>query len=194
MPKYFFCYFLIFYNEFYIQHIRNTFIQCITDKQYRLETRLTPGIIRDENFNFISIDEEMFIYIEEINNINNGLKLPFKFTFGIIVEMIRRHDDDYILDKINNSMKLKQKYPEIICGIDLSGDEDHFRTFQELTPVMIKNTEPNLPWILHCGESLKSENYNLIDGILINAKRLGHCINLFKLGNLYEIIKKIKLF
>ena len=193
MPKYFFCYFLIFYKEFYRQHIRNTFMQCIADKQYRLETRLTPGIIRDENFNFISTDEEMLIYIEELNNINSTLKLPFKFTFGIIVEMIRKYKDDYYINIINNSIELKQKYPDIICGLDISGEDEHFRTFQELIPVMMKNTESNLPWILHCGESLKSKNYNLIDGILIKAKRFGHCINLFKLGNLYEIIKKNKI-
>ena len=58
MPKYFFCYFLVFYKEFYRQHIRNTFKQCLEDKQYRLESRLNPGIVRDENYDYISEDEE----------------------------------------------------------------------------------------------------------------------------------------
>ena len=188
MPKYFFCYFLIFYKEFYKQHIRNTFIQCIEDKQFRLETRLTPGKIRDENFNIISLDEEMIIYKEELKYINS-FNIKGKFTFGIIVEIIRNRQDDFILSKINESIFLRAKYPDLICGIDFSGDENNFRSFQDLTPVMLKNTDANLPWILHCGESLKAKNYNLIDGLLLNAKRFGHCINFFKFGNLLEKIK-----
>ena len=184
----FFVIFLIFYKEFYKQHIRNTFIQCIEDKQFRLETRLTPGKIRNENFDIISLDEEMIIYQEEIKYINS-LNLETKFTFGIIVELIRNKSDDFILSKINESIFLRAKYPDLICGIDFSGDENNFRSFKDLTPVMLKNTDNNLPWILHCGETIKAKNYNLIDGLLLNTKRLGHCINLFKFGYLYEKIK-----
>ena len=192
MPKYFFCQFLIFYKEFYKEHVRNTFMQCVEDKQYRIESRITPGCIRDENYEFIGIDEEMKIYQDELKYINL-LKLETKFTFGIIFEIIRNKKDEFITEKINLSMELKKKYPEIICAVDFSGDEDHFRSLEELTPVMLKNTDPNLPFILHCGESLKAQNYNLIDGLLLNTKRFGHCINLFKLGKLYETIKNKKI-
>ena len=192
MPKYFFCQFLIFYKEFYKEHVRNTFMQCVEDKQYRIESRITPGNIRDENYEFIGIDEEMKIYQDELKYINS-LKLKTKFTFSIIFEIIRKESDDFITEKINLSMELKKKYPEIICAVDLAGDENHFRSLEELTPVMLKNTDPNLPFILHCGESLKAQNYNLIDGLLLNTKRFGHCINLFKLGKLYETIKNKKM-
>ena len=192
MPKYFFCYFLVLYKEFYKQHIRNTFWQCIEDNQYRLETRLSPGRIRDENYCCISEDEEMIIYQDELKYINS-LNLKTQFTFGIIVEIIRNKTDEFILDKINDSMALRSKYPDLICGIDLSGDENNFKTFEDLTPLMLKNTDNNLPWILHCGESLKAKNYNFIDGLLLNTKRFGHCINLFKLGNLYEKIRDKKI-
>ena len=190
MPKYFFCYYLISYKNFYRQHIRNAFIQCIKDKQYRIESRLTPGRIRDENYNFITEDEEMSIYQEELNYVNSTFNLETKFTFGIIVEMIRNKTDGFIIETINRSIALRKKYPDLICAIDLSGDEDNFRSFQDLTHVMVKNTDPNLPWILHCGESLKAHNYNFIDGLLINAKRLGHAINFYKFGKLLENIKE----
>ena len=188
MPKYYFCYYLILYKEFYKQHIRNTFIQCINDKQYRLESRLTPGKVRDENYNLISEDEEMAIYIDELKYVNS-LNLETKFTFGIIVEMIRNKTDEVLLNTIQKSISLRNKYPDIICGIDISGDENNFRTFQDLTPVMLKNTDKDLPWILHCGETIKCKNYNILDALLNNAVRFGHVINLFKLGTLEEIIK-----
>ena len=71
----------------------------------------------------------------------------------------------------------------------MSGDENNFRTFQELTPSMLKNDDKDLPWILHCGETTKGSNYNLIDAIQHDPKRIGHCLNLFKLGILSEYIK-----
>ena len=104
MPKYFFCYFLVFYKEFYREHIRNTFMECINDKQYRIESRHTPGCIRDENFEFISIDEEMNIYQEELKYINS-LKLETKFSFGLIVEIIKNKSDEILTKIINTSME-----------------------------------------------------------------------------------------
>ena len=194
MPKYFFCYYLILYKNFYRQHIRNAFLQCIKDKQFRLESRLSPGRVHDENFKIISLDEEFSIYQEELDYVNKNLNLGTKFTFSVIVEMIRNRTDDSIKMTIEESINLRKKYPDLICGIDLSGNENNFRTFQELTPVMLNNTDPNLPWILHCGESIKGKNYNLVDGCLIGVKRFGHVINLFKFGNLWETVKKNNIF
>ena len=188
MPRYFFAYFLILYKPFYRQHIRNAFLQCIKDKQYRLESRLTPGNLRDENFNMVNEDEEFTIYKEELDYVNS-LNLETKFTFGIIVEMIRNKKDEVLINTIKKAMAIKKKYPDLICGMDLSGNENNFRTFQDLRSVMLTNDDPDIPWILHCGESIKGKNFNLVDGFLINSKRFGHCINLFKMGNLIEYVK-----
>ena len=187
MPKYFFCYYLILNKNFYRQHIRRAFLQCIEDKQYRIESRLTLGRVKNEKYELISEDEEMAIYQEELDYVNKNLET--KFSFGIIVEMIRNKTDEVIIDTIKKSIELRKKYPNLICGIDISGDENNFRTFQELTPAMLQNTDKDLPWILHCGETIRGNNYNLVDGVLHEAKRLGHCINLFKLGNLSECVK-----
>jgi len=189
MPKYFFCYFLVFYKEFYRQHLRNTFLQCIEDNQYRLESRLTLGSIRNEKCEIVSEEEEMEVYAEEVKYINSR-KLKTKFTFGIIIEGKRNKKDEELLNLIKESSALRQKYPELICGIDLCGDENNFRSFQQLTPVMATNTDKDMPWILHCGETIKAQNYNLVDGALNNSKRFGHCINLFKLGTLFEYVKQ----
>ena len=188
MPKYFFCYYLVLYKHFFKQHIRNTFLQCIKDKQYRIESRITPGYLKDEKFESVSEDEEMDIYKEELNYVNS-LDLETKFTFGVIVEMIRNKTDEVLINTIKKSIALRKKYPDLICGIDLSGDENNFRSFKDLTPVMLTNDDPDLPWILHCGETIRGSNYNLVDGLLIGSKRFGHCINLFKLGYLFERVK-----
>ena len=135
----------------------------------------------------------MNIYLDELKYVNSLNLIPTKFTFGIIVEMIRNKTDEFISDIIKKTIALRKKYPDIICGIDLSGDENNFRSFQELTPVMLENNDDDLPWILHCGETIRANNLNLVDGYLLNAKRLGHVLNLFKLGNLIELVKKKKI-
>ena len=71
----------------------------------------------------------MNIYLEELKYINS-LNLETTFTFGLIVEIIKNKSDDIMTKIINNSLELKKKYPELICAIDLSGDEDHFRSLE----------------------------------------------------------------
>ena len=188
MPKYFFCYFLIFYKNFYKEHVKNALNQCIKDKQYRLETRIGPGCVKDENFEPISEDEEMKIYLEELNDIKS-LNSDLNFSFGIIIEIIKNKELNVLSEKIKKSLELKKKYPDLVCGIDLCGDEDNFKSLYDLKEIILSHNESELPWILHCGETIKAKNQNLIDGVLFKAKRLGHCINLFKLGDLYEHVK-----
>ena len=36
------------------------------------------------------------------------------------------------------SFEMKKKCPEIICGMDITGDEDNFKKFYELKDTMLK--------------------------------------------------------
>ena len=113
--------------------------------------------------------------------------------------MIRNQKEETIKNNINKYYTLKSTRPdltEFIIAMDLSGDEDHFRTFYELREAMDISEQLKekygfyLPWILHCGESIKYKNKNPIDGILRESRRFGHGINLIKYPNILEEIKK----
>ena len=164
-------------------------MQCVNDKIFRLETRICPGKVRDENFNTISLDDEFQIYKNQISLFNDSLDLQEKFTFGIIIEISKNENNNDITKAIQNSIEIKKKYPDLVCGIDICGDEDNNKSLQDLEKIMITKNDPDLPWILHCGESLKGKNYNLINAAILNSKRFGHSINLFKMGTLYEYVK-----
>lgn len=152
MPKYFFCYFLIFNINFYRQHIRNTFIQCINDKIYRLESRLGPGRIKNDNYELISIDEEFEIYKKEIDYVNNTYNLKTKFSFGIILSMDWKKTDEQLKLEIQDSIALKKKYPDLICGKECFENKNYIRNYHDLTPVLITNDSPELPYIMHAGK------------------------------------------
>ena len=196
MPKYFYCYHLYLYKNFFKQHLINNFQQCLEDKIYRLETRYLPNQVTDENLNKISIDEEFSIIKEALDEIRKTYK---DFSFGIIIGMLRNMKNERIENLMKLSFELKKKYPDIICGMDLSGDEDHFKTFYELKNVLLKANDLRkeyslyLPWILHCGESIRFRNQNLIDGYLLESKRFGHGINLYKYLGLIDKFKEKKI-
>ena len=190
MPKYFFCYFLILNKNFYQQHIRNTFIQCINDKIYRLESRINPGIIRNDNYELINIDEEFEIYKKEIDYINNSMNLKTKFSFGLIIAMSWRKSDEELKIYIQDSIALKKKYPDLICGLESFENKNYIRNYHDLTPVLITNDTSELPYIMHAGETIKGNNYNILDSFLLGVKRIGHATNLYKLGSLCKIIKE----
>jgi len=196
MPKYFFALHVMQYEEFYRKHLLNLFQQCVDEKIYRLETRLTPGKVMDEKMALIPVEREMQIYYECVDKIRE--KEP-SFSFGIIVEMIRIWKVEDIEKTIKLAFDLKKKYPDLIIGMDLDGNEDVFPKFEKLAPVMLqaedmkKEYDVELPWILHCGESLDVKNQNLIDGHLLNSRRLGHGLTLFKQSYLLEILKERKI-
>ena len=57
----------------------------------------------------------------------------------MIIEMIRNQKEETIKNNINKYYTLKSTRPdltEFIIAMDLSGDEDHFRTFYELREAM----------------------------------------------------------
>ena len=192
MPKYFYAYQLIFYKEIYKLYLKHLFDICISEKIYHLESRLTLGKVYDENHKLIPINDEIELYK---NVLNEYQKDHPDFTFGIIIEMIRRWSDETVYNTIKEAYEYKIKNPELICGLDLSGNEDNFRTFYDYSDVMKKNDELAkqygiyIPWILHCGESIKYKNENPIDGYLLKSKRFGHGINIFKYGT--EFINKL---
>ena len=120
MPKYFYSYHL-FYKKFFKEHLLNNFKQCLEDKLHRLETRYRPNLIIDENFNIIPIEEELSIIQDSLNEIR---KIDKDFSFGITIEMIRSMKSKKIENIMNLSFEIKKKCPEIICGMDITGDED----------------------------------------------------------------------
>jgi len=193
MPKYFFAVHLLRYKEFYQQHIMNVFRNCVNEKLYRLETRLTPTSLTDENMQPIPVEEEMQLYQDCVTEIQ---KTSPNFSFGIIFEIIRRSPVPQIEDLMRTAFELKKKYPDLIVAMDLDGDEDKSPTFEKLASTMLKAEElkkefqVDIPWILHCGESLKVTQQNPIDGYLMNAKRFGHGINLYKHSYLLPKLKE----
>ena len=59
---------------------------------------------------------------------------------------------------------MEKKLSDLICGIDLNSDEKNFPSFNKLKELLLpaekmrKKHSIYLPWILHCGKSLRYKN------------------------------------
>jgi adenosine deaminase/adenosine deaminase CECR1 len=98
------------------------------------------------------------------------------------------------------ALERKQRFPELFSGYDLVAQEDLGRPLSDLAPELIWFREQTeylnltIPFFFHAGETLgdgNSTDYNLVDAILFNSRRIGHGFSLYKHPTLIdEVIEK----
>lgn len=89
----------------------------------------------------------------------------------LIVSINRRESLEASMQNVDLAIKYAKLYPNIICGVDLSGDPAH-KTFTDFIPALQKAKEYGLKLALHCGEI---ENQSEIaDMLKFGMDRLGH--------------------
>jgi adenosine deaminase CECR1 len=118
-----------------------------------------------------------------------------------IIEEIQRDHPEFKVKYIpyshrSYSRKGVAQNPDRFIGFDLVEEEDKEHTnlyfINELLEARHKAEQRNitLPFYLHSGESNWIENENVLDAILLDARRIGHGIALFKHPLLMQIVKE----
>lgn len=97
----------------------------------------------------------------------------------------RNSKQDDMVAAVNKAILMKKKYPEIMAGFDLVGQEDTgYSLIHYLDALLIpRNTGADLPYYFHAGETNwegSSVDYNLVDALLLKTKRIGHGFALTK--------------
>ncbi|MCJ1309636.1 hypothetical protein MMC25_003296 [Agyrium rufum] len=117
----------------------------------------------------------------------------------IIWSLLRFQDKKTIIDSMTQCIEMKLEFPELICGIDLVGQEDNGQTLVELTPELFwfrkrcVEEGVEIPFFFHAGECLgdgDETDDNLFDAILLGTRRLGHAFSLYKHPLLIEQVKQ----
>ncbi|KIJ35772.1 hypothetical protein M422DRAFT_34557 [Sphaerobolus stellatus SS14] len=100
---------------------------------------------------------------------------------------------------LEDCIALKQKFPHIIAGFDLIGDENmqHPLTYHAEPLLRFKERTKELgldiPFIFHVGQTLGDGNcadQNLFDAILLGTKRIGHGFSMAKHPLLMKICRE----
>jgi adenosine deaminase CECR1 len=128
--------------------------------------------------------------IEEIQHDNPEFKA--KYIFSSRRSFVR----EQIGKDLNQALDERTANPDLFIGFDLTDEEDKEHTnlffINELLEARHKAEQRNitLPLFLHSGESNWMENENVLDAILLDARRIGHAIGLFKHPLLMQLVKE----
>jgi adenosine deaminase CECR1 len=119
--------------------------------------------------------------------------------YKIIYCGLRFFEPELIKQHLDACLDMKKRFPNIICGFDLVGQEDVGRPLQDYKHELLAFRQQcaaeniDLPLILHAGETLSSghgADDNLFDAILLGAKRIGHGVSLTKHPLLMQLARE----
>jgi len=126
------------------------------------------------------------------------------FTLRIIATGLKNRSQDILED--NKRLEIaktlqgiikdefdKNNIHNFIIGYDLVNEEDSSRSLLEYAEYLKKYRSKDFNFYLHAGESLRNNNYNLVDAYLLKAKRVGHGYNLYMFPKLLEKYKRAKI-
>jgi len=128
--------------------------------------------------------------IEEIQRGNPEFKVKSIFSSR------RSAPRERIGENLNQALDERAANPDLMIGFDLMDEEDKEHTnlffINEILEARHKAEQRKitLPLYLHSGESNWTENENVLDAILLDARRIGHGIALFKHPLLLQIVKE----
>jgi adenosine deaminase CECR1 len=128
--------------------------------------------------------------IEEIQRDNPEFKVKYIFSS-------RRSDPrESIAKSLNQALDERATNPDLLIGFDLMDEEDKSHTNLYFINELLEARHEagrrgiTLPFYLHSGESNWTENENVLDAILLDSRRIGHGLALFKHPHLMEIVKE----
>jgi len=128
--------------------------------------------------------------IKEIQRENPEFKVKSIFSSS------RSAPREKIAGSLHKAIDERAANPDLIIGFDLMDEEDKTHTnlffINELLEARHRAEQRNvtLPLYIHSGESNWTENENVLDAILLDARRIGHGIALFKHPLLMQIVKE----
>jgi len=128
--------------------------------------------------------------LEKIQRENPEFKVKF------ITYAPRSSSREQIAQMLDFALNQRMARPDLVIGFDLVEEEDKEHTnlffIDEFIKVRHKAEDRGLtlPLYLHSGESNWAESENVFDALLLDAKRIGHGLALFKHPLLMQIVKE----
>jgi adenosine deaminase CECR1 len=120
----------------------------------------------------------------------------------MIWTVVRFMDTRNIAESMKECIRIKKKFPHLVCGFDFVAQEDKGRTLADLTPLVFwfrkkcHEAGVEIPFFFHAGECLgdgDDTDNNLFDAILLGTRRIGHGYSLYKHPLLIDMVKEKKI-
>jgi adenosine deaminase CECR1 len=127
---------------------------------------------------------------EEIQRDNPEFKVKYIFASR------RTFARERVGEDLNQALDQRAANPDLMIGFDLTDEEDKEHTNLFFINELLEARHEagrrgiTLPFYLHSGESNWTENENVLDAILLDSRRIGHGLALFKHPLLMQIVKE----
>ncbi len=147
-------------------------------------------------------DEFFRIFGEEIEKFKASEEGKGFWGARMIWTGIRALDTRLMVENMDACITMKLKYPHLIAGYDLVGQEDNGRPLKDILPELFwfrkqcAEEKVEIPFFFHAGECLGDGNdtdQNLFDAILLGTRRIGHGFSLYKHPLLIDMVKEKKI-
>ncbi|AEO59357.1 hypothetical protein MYCTH_2119593 [Thermothelomyces thermophilus ATCC 42464] len=153
--------------------------------EIRLDFMPNNQLWDDEGKDQMSNERMMELIIEGYNAFQLRHQRKVFKGLKVIYCTPRSFDKPKIVFALNQCIEFKKKFPEFIAGFDLVGEKGNGNKYplkhfaEELLEFRHKCKAENLdiPFLFHCGETLENgtdADHDLIDAILLGAKRIAH--------------------
>jgi adenosine deaminase CECR1 len=174
----------------------------ITYVDFRIAFRFPwrqAGKTQDDGGNYESFFK---VFGEEIETFKKSDQARSFKGARMIWTVVRIMDTRSIAESMKECVRIKRKYPHLICGFDFVAQEDKGRTLADLTPLVFwfrkqcMEAGVDIPFFFHAGECLgdgDSTDNNLFDAILLGTRRIGHGYSLYKHPLLIDMVKEKKI-
>lgn len=205
---------LLNYEGVYRWYIGHAIDSMIREKVMYAELRpmlLDKFIPTNDGQGKLDHKDQMTIVCQEVERKKEELRRRgelhlFPFGLKIIYCTPRSIPREKMQSELQDCLKLKLQFPDLICGFDLVGAEDRANHIGFYADLLVAFTETckelniNIPFMFHAGETLldtggshNPDNSNLYDSLLLNAKRIGHGYSLLKHPSLVKQYKDRKI-
>jgi len=119
-----------------------------------------------------------------------------EFKVKFISTSLRSSPRESIAKSLAQALDMRTVNPGLMIGFDLVDEEDKNQTNLDFINELLETRHEagrrgiTLPLYLHSGESNWTENENVLDAILLDSRRIGHGLALFKHPLLMQIVKE----
>jgi len=184
---------LLNYRPFFKEYYKKAFEDLLKDNIQHIEIRF----IFDNLFDFKNGKYPLETVITDLIELEKTIHATSpQFSLKLIYTSFKFMTNEQIEKQLETAFQLKQKFPNVIAGFDLVGDEatgraiDYFKESWLKIDSLSKKYGVAMPLFLHAGESCSLTNKNVVDIPLLNNKRIGHGLNLVYFPQVMKIIKE----
>ncbi|KXJ73474.1 adenosine deaminase 2 [Aedes albopictus] len=181
---------IVTFRPVWEEYFTNTLKELHADNVTYLEFRGVLPPVYDLEGKVYSPEEIVQIYYD----LSEKFKQQHPDFVGVkfIYAPIRAADDATVDGYLREAENLHKKFPTFVAGFDLVGQEDLGRPLTDFNERLLKMS-PTIQFFLHAGETNwngLSTDENLIDAVLLGAKRIGHGFAAVKHPRVLEELKK----